>query len=255
MTDRSLDPAEMFWCAAVGEHQYRWNRGDSSLFAALAAETFDAKVVWEIAANLSVARNFTEEAREHVVQRLQSARPDGGAMFDWFVSETRALAKEVKSFSSARKGRSFRPLSGVSKLLWHRFPDHGFIFDSRAGRALRAAGLCAPFFDLLHAWGGRPEDNRESDFLIFAAGYQAHCSPNLPPLRDALSDQSLDPRNASRLIDKLLWILGDEKDPLACAQKVLVRSNGECRETALALLHPQLRTLVERLILGLNLRP
>ncbi|MFK4536395.1 hypothetical protein ABIA00_004578 [Bradyrhizobium ottawaense] len=134
---------------------------------------------------------------------------DGAAeqRFDGFVRSVRSLAKGMAT-ALAEDDRPLRPISGMSKFLWYRFPLHGFIYDSRVLAAVCRNGLTARFDSKIQDFGGRPSDSGEWNFLIAAASYRTFALPLHMPVADVFEGFGLQAERAVRLIDTLFWIEG-----------------------------------------------
>jgi hypothetical protein len=133
-----------------------------------------------------VARHFPIDRRRRLVALIENvASPDGSVQqrFDGFVRSVRMFANQAAAeFGSER--RRVRPLSGASKFLWYRFPLHGFIYDSQVLAAICKNGLTVRFDTLIDAFGGRPSDPHEWNFLIAAAAYRAFVLPLHRPVAE-----------------------------------------------------------------------
>jgi hypothetical protein len=163
-----------------------------------------------------VARIFPVDIRDQARKILSRANITS---FDAFISQARICPMRIWEVEARNEKRRYFAISGVSKILWHRFPQHGFLFDDQARRALANGGFGASFHTQMRAWGGPPHEDLKDDcdFLTFAAGYQKYCVPmydviepfaELRPQHAALRDEAR--ICAIRVIDKLLWLAGEE---------------------------------------------
>lgn len=207
------------WRAAVVEQNRDWDLHHRELADEMRG-AFNDETLWKISRLYRTARNFREDQRHLVAKRIRDKIDDvkegtRQAAFDSIVVLTRELstyAKELEPIKLPRKveleaspRKNSRPLSGISKIIWHRHPELGFIYDARALTAATRSGLLAPFHDLLSSWGGEPKDDGEADFLIFAASYRRYFLPLHEPIAEEIAKKKGDTRRASRIVDRLLW--------------------------------------------------
>jgi hypothetical protein len=197
------------WLAAVVEQRLQWDKVDKKFSTAFSGK-YTSEDIWKLAANYRVARNFPKEIRSRFVKDFRCVKISS---YDEFVRASRELARNVKN-SGNGEVKTSRPLSGVSKLLWHRFPGHGFIYDELALKAVLRNGFVAPYVSSLEKWGGvSSDDPREWNFLIFAAAYQKYFWPLHHPLAEAMTRRGrMRRRQAHRVVDKLLWITGQQEN-------------------------------------------
>jgi len=196
------------WLAAVVEQRLQWDKVDLK-FAKAFSTKYTSEDIWELAVNYRVARNFPKEIRMRFEKEFQGVEISS---YDEFVRTSRKLAKNIKN-SGNNEVRTSRPLSGVSKLLWHRFPEHGFIYDALALNAVLSNGFVAPYVSSLKNWGGvSSNDPHEWHFLIFAAAYQKFFRPFVDPLAKAMRHRDRKRQQAYRVVDKLLWITGQQEE-------------------------------------------
>ena len=146
---------------------------------------------------------------------IESVAPaDGGAeqRFDGFVRSVRSLAKGIAT-GGAAGDRAPRPISGMSKFLWYRFPLHGFIYDSRILAAVCRNGLTVRFDAMIDDFGGQPTDPGEWNFMIAAASYRTFALPLHAVVAEVFEGRGLDAERAVRLIDTLFWLEGGASGP------------------------------------------
>jgi hypothetical protein len=232
-----------YWIAAVVEQREKWEKsqGDRKHIARLQG-SFSDEELWAVAGAYRVARNFPKRMRKRFTEKFRRTKPS--SKFDSFVKTARSLAAYAKK-SGTKRGRRYRPLSGVSKLLWHRFPRKGFIYDQLALRAVTDNGLTAPFILSVAKWGGPPEDKRETSFLIFAASYQVFFEPLHVPIASSLKSEGCEPLRAARIVDKLLWIAGNSKSKEIVRARVRRAKNLD-RKIADVARHAALRQLRQK---------
>lgn len=113
----------------------------------------------------------------------------------------------------AEGDRALRPISGMSKFLWYRFPLHGFIYDSRVLAAVCRNGLTVRFDAMIDDFGGRPSDSGEWNFLIAAASYRTFALPLHALVAEVFEGLGLQAERAARLIDTLFWLEGGASGP------------------------------------------
>src|SRR4051794_28704081 len=106
--------------AAVAEQSPQRGMGGPRMGKTL-SRRFDDEEAWHVARTYSVARNFPVSHRKRWLKSFRELQTpaENGDSFAWFVRGVRQLATQAACMKS--ENRSFRPLSGVSKLLWHRF--------------------------------------------------------------------------------------------------------------------------------------
>ena len=215
------------------------------------AGNFDTETLWKVASAYKVARNFPFPIREQWTTLLREIRGPTREEdpYEWFVLTVRELAEQAANLRRGEK--PFRPLSGASKLLWHRFPTTGFIYDSQARQGLARAGLLSPFYDRLERWGGPSSDQREIDFLQFAAAYERYRLPEVNRVQRATIQHGLDTPQATRFLDKLLWLFGS-KQPSEAIRKSIGRMTLVDKEIARDSFTDTISCLIERLTKGVQ---
>ena len=199
------------WAKAAADERYYWEieKVDQELVDAMRG-TFPDSLIWRIATQYDAIRTFPKSPNRpqfvaefrRLADHVAEAGDDDG--FDVFVRACRDLADFAKKHLISEQGSTRRPLSGVSKVLWHRQPTIGFIFDTNAFVSLKRAGLLGDYHQHLARWGGY-ERGGEQRFLQFAAGYRNFFLPLHKPISHALASVGRDTRRASRIVDKLLW--------------------------------------------------
>ena len=193
------------WAQAAADERYYWDI--DSYYIYKIQEGISDEIIWDIVKQYDTLRTFPtknrgkfcDEFRRVADKIVQVGENDP---FGAFVETCLHLADFVKKNLISENGATRRPLSGVSKLLWHRHPERGFIYDSKAFTTLSSAELLGT-----HENGFLPERgvNGEKKFLKFAAGYRKYFFPLHQPIAQALADIGRDPLRASRVVDKLLW--------------------------------------------------
>lgn len=212
-----------YWLAAITMQRFCWLEGEKAhsdrdiLIKMLGSKWRNE--IWKMAVIYKVARNFPLFIRSRAETHIAKAKIQD---FDSFVFQTRKITQTIYDLEKMKpNSRAFFAISGVSKILWHRFPEHGFIYDDQTRIALFNNGLVAPFFETVVDWGGSAANDRkrEAEFLIFAAAYKTYCLPLCEPLTKLLkSDIHLEKLDnepmirANRILDKLLWIAGEEEN-------------------------------------------
>lgn len=198
------------WIGAARHHFWKWREVEQSIFRSMTPmATLDG--VDLAGAYYRVARHFPTPRRQELVGLINDASiasNDPGQAFVDFVGLVRLLAK---GFGDAVDARKLRPFSGFSKLLWYRFPFHGFIYDSQVLAAVCKNGLTVRYDAEIEALGGRPADDRDWNFLIAAAAYRAFALPLHEMIADVFRDHHLEPERAARLVDTLFWLEGNFK--------------------------------------------
>jgi hypothetical protein len=151
-----------------------------------------------------------------MIEEVASLEGSAQQRFDGFVRSVRTLANlAAEEFGTDR--RRVRPLSGLSKLLWYRFPFDGFIYDSQVLAAFCKNGLVVRFDKSINPFGGRPSDPHEWNFLIAAAAYRAFVLPLHRPVAEIFTAHGLEPQRSARLLDTLFWLEGDVGPPASGA--------------------------------------
>lgn len=222
------------WVAAIVEARKLWNNDEERGKIERMTGPNWRKAIWKTTGDFRVSRNIPILHRDHFLKLIGNARISD---FGSFVSETRKIVRVFKQHQvrenkllnnkGEKKRKSFSPMSGVSKVIFHRFPNHGFIFDDQAKIAISHAGLLAPFHDSLTDWGGSiPNDNSlEADFVAVAAAWERYFAPlkanivenvRLPQYQPVLPHEH--DIFAIRILDKLLWLSGE--DPQKGPEKI-----------------------------------
>lgn len=207
------------WLRAAQQHFSVWERKEHSIFLQMTPH-ISLKGIERAGAYYRVARHFPIAERHRLVSLISAVGPIDGAdeeRFAGFVRTVRALANRFAlEFGNDR--RRLRPISGISKLLWYRFPFDGFIYDSQVLAAICKNGLTVRFDKMIDAFGGRPSDNREWDFMIAAAAYQTFAFPLHGAVAAVFRAHDLEPERAARLLDTLFWLEGDADDAVQPAR-------------------------------------
>jgi hypothetical protein len=197
------------WLAAARHHFAAWERKERSIFAHMTPRV-SLEGVTSAGAYYRVARHFPIDRRRRLVALIEDvASPDGSVQqrFDGFVRSVRMFANQAaEEFGSER--RRERPLSGASKFLWYRF-RFGFIYDSQVPAAICKNGLTVRFDTLIDAFGGRPSDQHEWNFMIAAAAYRAFVLPLHRPVAEIFAAHGLESQRSAKLLDMLFWLEGN----------------------------------------------
>ena len=147
-----------------------------------------------------VARHFPKDGRQALIGMIENVfLPEEAAerRFDGFVRSVKSLAEQIAARPAA-EGRVLRPISGVSKFLWYRFPLHGFIYDSRVLAAVCRNGLTVRYDAMMNAFGGQPSDPGEWNFMIAAASYRTFAFPLHAIVAGVFRDHGLQAERAAR---------------------------------------------------------
>jgi hypothetical protein len=200
---------EKHWVAASSEHFAVWESKERDIF-----QKMDGRVtptgMTKAMGYYRVARNFKVERRDSLVRALNRVTLIGNKpieRFDSYVKTVRQLTKQYAQETDAEH-RTIRPISGVSKMLWYRFPFDGFIYDWQVFSAICKNGLTVRFDSEVDAFGGKPADDRECNFMIAAAAYRHFALPLHRIVADMLQARELEPKRAARLLDMLFWLEG-----------------------------------------------
>ncbi|WP_375157932.1 hypothetical protein [Bradyrhizobium sp. RDT46] len=234
------------WTTAALHHFAAWEREEREIFARM-VPCVTGEGIALAGGYYRVARHFPKDRRQALIGMIESVAPVEGAAerrFDGFVRSVRSLANGVAT-APAEGDRALRPLSGMSKFLWYRFPLHGFIYDSRVLAAVCRNGLTVRFDAMIDDFGGRPSDSGEWNFLIAAASYRTFAFPLHKPLAEVFEGFGLQAERAVRLIDTLFWLEGgasgpkrEPTDEAVCrlAHEVGIEAFRRCEETMADLL-------------------
>jgi hypothetical protein len=202
------------WVAAARHHFAAWERKERYIFAHMTPGV-SLEGVTSAGGYYRIGRHFPIERRHRLVALIEEvASPEGSShqRFDGFVRSVRTLANlTAEEFGTDR--RRVRPLSGLSKLLWYRFPFDGFIYDSQVLAAFCKNGLVVRFDTSIASFGGRPSDPHEWNFMIAAAAYRAFVLPLHRPVAEIFESHGLEPQRSARLLDMLFWLEGDTGSP------------------------------------------
>lgn len=198
------------WVRAALQHFAVWESKEHAIFLQMTPRV-SLKGIESAGAYYRVARHFPVAERRRLVSIINAVGTSEGSAeerFDAFVRSVRKLANRfAQEFGNER--RRLRPISGMSKLLWYRFPFHGFIYDSQVLAAVCKNGLTVRFDGMIDAFGGRPSDDREWDFMIAAAAYRTLVLPLHGLVAEVFKAHDLEPERAARLLDMVLWLEGD----------------------------------------------
>jgi hypothetical protein len=148
------------WVAAARHHSAAWDRKERYILAHMTPRV-SLDGVTSAGGYYRIGRHFPIERRRRLVALIEEvASLEGSAQrrFDGFVRSVRTLANlTAEEFGTDR--RRVRPLSGLSKLLWYRFPFDGFIYNSQVLAAFCRNGLVVRFDTSIAPFGGRPSDH------------------------------------------------------------------------------------------------
>jgi hypothetical protein len=203
---------EKRWIAASLEHFAVWERTEREIFQHMDVRITPTGLA-KAMAYYRVARNFKVERRDILMRALNKSTLTGSLpieRFDSFVSNVRRLTKQYAQ-QTAVEHRRVRPISGISKMLWYRFPFDGFIYDWQVFSSICKNGLTVRFDSRVEAFGGKPTDDHEWNFLIAAAAYRHFMLPLHQGVADVLRSRGLEPERAARLLDMLFWREGRNK--------------------------------------------
>jgi hypothetical protein len=200
--------------AAARYHFAAWERKERYIFAHMTPRV-SLEGVTSAGGYYRIARHFPIERRRRLIALIEGvASLEGSAQqrFDGFVRSVRTRANQAaEEFGTDR--RRVRPLSGLSKLLWYRFPFDGFVYDSQVLAAFCKNGLVARFDTSIAPFGGRPSDPHEWNFMIAAAAYRTFVLPLHRLVAEIFEAHGLEPHRSARLLDTLFWLEGDAGSP------------------------------------------
>jgi hypothetical protein len=202
------------WTMAALHHFEAWERKEREIFARMVPRVTGEGIALA-GAYYRVARHFPKDRQQALIGIIESVVLVEGAAerrFDGFVRSVRSLAKGMAT-APAEGDRALRPISGMSKFLWYRFPLHGFIYDSRVLAAVCSNGLTVRFDAMIDDFGGRPSDAGEWNFLIAAASYRTFALPLHVLVAEVFEGLGLQAERAARLIDTLFWLEGGASGP------------------------------------------
>jgi len=200
------------WVKAALHHFAVWERKERLIFYQMIPRV-SLEGIASAGGYYRVARHFPIRKRSRLLTLINGVTPSGGSVqqrFDAFVRSVRKLANEFPQEFGADR-RTLRPISGMSKFLWYRFPYHGFIYDSQVLAAVCKNRLTVRFDSMIDAFGGRPSDHHEWNFVIAAAAYRTFALPLHAIIADTFKDHNLEPERAARLVDTLFWLEGGPK--------------------------------------------
>jgi hypothetical protein len=181
------------WVKAAAHHFEAWERKERDIFTGMTPQMSDEGIA-KAGGYYRVARHFPKRGRRRLVAMIENVAPLKGTVeqrFDGFVRAVRSLAGEIAQRSSA-DGRRLRPISGMSKFLWYRFPMHGFIYDSQVLAAVCRNGLTVRFDSMIKGFGGNPADPGEWSFMIAASSYRTFALPLHTIIADVFEAQGSD---------------------------------------------------------------
>ena len=235
------------WARATQQHFAVWERKERAIFLQMTPRV-SLKGIESAGAYYRVARHFPVAERRRLVSIINAVGTSEGSAeerFDAFVRSVRKLANRfAQEFGNER--RRLRPISGMSKLLWYRFPFHGFIYDSQVLAAVCKNGLTVRFDGMMDAFGGRPSDDLEWNFMIAAAAYRTFVLTLHGPVAEVFKAYHLEPERAARLLDMLFWLDGDADDPAHPTQRATgSKIAGAIGEEAFARSEPILVRLIK----------
>jgi hypothetical protein len=208
------------WENASLKHFSLWETKERAIFN-LMTPTVSREGIDKASGYFKVARNFPIARRPGLLSTISGVTCSGNSIPERFDAYVRIVRKVANQFAEENAGgRRLRPISGVSKLLWYRFPLHGFIYDSQVLAAICKNGLTVRFDNLIDGFGGKPSDDREWNFMIAAAAYRTFALPLHAIVADIFKKNKLEAERAARLIDMLFWIEGDPKGLLQNTARV-----------------------------------
>jgi hypothetical protein len=199
---------EAHWLAASRRHSYVWETKEQSIFS-LMCPNVSLEGIEAAGGYYRVGRHFPITRRQNLLEQISGVTCRGSSPSERFASYVKSVRRVANSLAkNTEHGRQIRPISGVSKLLWYRFPLHGFIYDSQVLAAICRNGLTVRFDAMMRSFGGSPLDSHEWNFLIAAAAYQTFALPLHEIVANVFRQHGLEARRAARLLDMLFWIEG-----------------------------------------------
>jgi hypothetical protein len=185
---------EKHWITASLEHFAVWERAEHYIFRHMDGRITPTGLV-KAMGYYRVGRNFKLDRRDTLMRVLNKSTLGGRTpveRFDSYVKNVRRLTKQYAQQTEAEH-RTVRPISGMSKMLWYRFPFDGFIYDWQVFSAICKNGLTVRFDSEIDAFGGKPTGNHEWNFMIAAASYRHFVLPLHPTVADVLKAHGLEP--------------------------------------------------------------